>query len=290
MDIDLLKTFIEVASTRHFGRAAENLYITQSAVSFRIRQLEQSLGVNLFLRQRNNIQLTPPGERLLPHAKMIVTGVQRAKQDVALADNMRRQLMLTGTANIWDAFLQTGIANVVSAMPGISLVAEVKNQQESTRLLLERTLDLAVLFDLPKVDELCVEQICTLDIIPLSSYADATAESFFDNQYVFVDWGTAFSLWHARHFTNAPPPYFRTSTGRIALELILRCGGSAFVPRVQAQQYLDSGELFLVEGVPQTSRDIFIAFHKDNEQKDLIEKLQHQLQLLGDEFSSNTTN
>lgn len=34
MDIDLLKTFVEVVRTRHFGKAAENLYITQSAVSF----------------------------------------------------------------------------------------------------------------------------------------------------------------------------------------------------------------------------------------------------------------
>ncbi|MBL4699794.1 MAG: type II secretion system F family protein [Phycisphaeraceae bacterium] len=46
MDIDLLKTFVEVVRTRHFGKAAENLYITQSAVSFRIRQLEQGLGVS----------------------------------------------------------------------------------------------------------------------------------------------------------------------------------------------------------------------------------------------------
>lgn len=44
MDTELLRTFIEVSKTRHFGRAAENLYLTQSAVSFRIRQLEQQLG------------------------------------------------------------------------------------------------------------------------------------------------------------------------------------------------------------------------------------------------------
>ena len=94
MDIDLLKTFVEVVRTRHFGKAAENLYITQSAVSFRIRQLEQGLGVNLFIRQRNNIQLTAPGERLLPHAQMIITGMQRAKVDVALADNMHKQISL----------------------------------------------------------------------------------------------------------------------------------------------------------------------------------------------------
>ncbi len=62
MDTELLKTFLEVSRTRHFGRAAEALYLTQSAVSFRIRQLENQLGVNLFTRHRNNIRLTSAGE------------------------------------------------------------------------------------------------------------------------------------------------------------------------------------------------------------------------------------
>ncbi|PAX99393.1 LysR family transcriptional regulator [Pseudoalteromonas sp. HM-SA03] len=273
MDIDLLKTFVEVVKTRHFGRAAENLYITQSAVSFRIRQLEQSLGVNLFIRQRNNIQLTAPGERLLPHAKMILTGMQRAKVDVALANNMHKQLSLSGTANIWDAFLQFGINHIVSAMPGVSLVAEVKAQQESTRLLLERTLDLAVLFDPPKVDELVVKPISDLAIIPVSTFDNATKEDFFDNQYVYVDWGTAFSLWHAKQFTGATPPYFRTSTGRIALDLILQCGGSAFVPEALALESIEAGRLTQVDEVESNSREIFVAYHKDNDQLEQIETI-----------------
>ncbi|WP_217875002.1 LysR family transcriptional regulator [Pseudoalteromonas shioyasakiensis] len=273
MDIDLLKTFVEVVRTRHFGKAAENLYITQSAVSFRIRQLEQGLGVNLFIRQRNNIQLTAPGERLLPHAQMIITGMQRAKVDVALADNMHKQISLAGTPNIWDAFLQFGITNIVSAMPGVSLVAEVKAQQESTRLLLERTLDLAVLFDPPKVDELVVQRICELPIIPVSAFETADSENFFDNQYVYVDWGTTFSLWHAREFNGHAPPYFRTSTGRIALDLILKCGGSAFIPQLLVEEQLESGELYHVEDVAHTSRDVFVAYHRDNEQTPLLEKL-----------------
>ncbi|WP_082880488.1 MULTISPECIES: LysR family transcriptional regulator [unclassified Oleiphilus] len=39
MDIELLRTFLEVKNTRHFGKAAENLYLTQAAVSARIKQL-----------------------------------------------------------------------------------------------------------------------------------------------------------------------------------------------------------------------------------------------------------
>ncbi|MCO7188874.1 LysR family transcriptional regulator [Pseudoalteromonas sp. XMcav2-N-2] len=282
MDIDLLKTFVEVVKTRHFGRAAENLYITQSAVSFRIRQLEQSLGVNLFIRQRNNIQLTAPGERLLPHANMILTGMQRAKVDVALANNMHKQLSLAGTPNIWDAFLQFGINHIVTAMPGVSLVAEVKAQQESTRLLLERTLDIAVLFDPPKVDELVVKQIKHLAIIPVSTMAQTSDEDFFDKQYVYVDWGTAFSLWHAKQFTGSTPPYFRTSTGRIALDLIMQCGGSAFIPRALAVESIEKKQLFHIESVEQNAREIYVAYHKDNEQLEQIEMIASLLASLPD--------
>ncbi len=82
MDTELLKTFLEVQKTRHFGKAAENLYLTQSAVSFRVRQLEQSLGVTLFSRFRNNIQLTAAGELLLPHAQAVLTAISAAKQQL----------------------------------------------------------------------------------------------------------------------------------------------------------------------------------------------------------------
>ena len=58
MDIRFLTTFIEVANTRHFGKAAENLYLTQSAVSARIKLLEEYFHSTLFIRQRNSIQLT----------------------------------------------------------------------------------------------------------------------------------------------------------------------------------------------------------------------------------------
>lgn len=61
MAIESLRTFLTVVRTCHFGKATEELCVTQSTVSARIRQLEQTLGVALFTRQRNNIQLTQEG-------------------------------------------------------------------------------------------------------------------------------------------------------------------------------------------------------------------------------------
>lgn len=94
MDTELLKTFLEVTKTRHFGRAADNLYLTQSAVSFRIRQLESQLGNPLFSRQRGNVHLTAAGERLRPYAEAILQTWGRAKQDVALSENLNSQIAI----------------------------------------------------------------------------------------------------------------------------------------------------------------------------------------------------
>ncbi len=69
MDTDLIKTLLEVSRTRHFVKVAENLHVTQAAVSARIRQLEEHLGASLFIRASINIQLTAAGERLISRAR-----------------------------------------------------------------------------------------------------------------------------------------------------------------------------------------------------------------------------
>ena len=108
MDIELIKTFLEVKDCRHFGKAAENLYLTQAAVSTRVRQLERYFGVTLFHRARNNIQLTLAGERLIPHAESMLNTLRLAKQDVSLATEQVKDIA-TGT-NSDNLF---GIENVV---------------------------------------------------------------------------------------------------------------------------------------------------------------------------------
>lgn len=97
MDVKVFKTFLEVARTRHFGRAAENLYITQAAVSARIKQLESFFDSALFVRNRNSIQLTTSGERLVPYAEVMVSTLEQAKNELALTNHKALQLTMAGT-------------------------------------------------------------------------------------------------------------------------------------------------------------------------------------------------
>jgi DNA-binding transcriptional LysR family regulator len=72
MDIRHLRYFIAVAETLHFGRAAEQLCMSQPPLSARIKEFEDQLGSTLFIRNTRNVRLTAEAQLLLPKARQIV--------------------------------------------------------------------------------------------------------------------------------------------------------------------------------------------------------------------------
>ncbi len=72
IDIDLLKTFLAIAETGSFTRAAEEVHKTQSAVSMQVKKLEERLARPLFERNGRAVRLTPDGTRLMDYAQRIV--------------------------------------------------------------------------------------------------------------------------------------------------------------------------------------------------------------------------
>ncbi|HEC30225.1 MAG TPA: LysR family transcriptional regulator, partial [Gammaproteobacteria bacterium] len=99
MELDNLKAFIQVAEQGSFSRAAEKLFITQSAVSKRVSSLESSLNTPLFDRIGHKIILTEAGRKLLPRARHILLEVEDSKRAVAnLTDTVSGPLVI-GTSH-----------------------------------------------------------------------------------------------------------------------------------------------------------------------------------------------
>lgn len=73
LDVDLLKTFLAIADTGNFTRAAEEVHKTQSAVSMQMKRLEDLLNRPLFVRDGRTSRLTGDGQRLIEYARRIVT-------------------------------------------------------------------------------------------------------------------------------------------------------------------------------------------------------------------------
>ena len=157
MDIRFLTTFIEVAKTRHFGKAAENLYLTQSAVSARIKLLEEYFHTTLFIRQRNSIQLTQSGEKLLPYARQLCSTLNEAKQELQIQSS--EYVVCGATQLASELMLPTTLSHLHNTFPDWSVKAEVLSLDGLSRQLHERVTDLAFSTEPLKSEEVKSEVI-----------------------------------------------------------------------------------------------------------------------------------
>jgi DNA-binding transcriptional LysR family regulator len=96
MDLDLrkLRYFVAVAEQRHFGRAAEQLYIAQPVLSRQIRAFEQELDCALFERTTRSVELTAAGRQLYQDAQGLLATVDAAVRRVRDADQAVRRLVV----------------------------------------------------------------------------------------------------------------------------------------------------------------------------------------------------
>ncbi len=276
MDIELLKTFLEVHRTRHFGHAGDRLFITQSAVSARIRLLEETLGAQVFTRKRNDLQLTPAGNRLLKHAESIVNTWQRARQDTGLEEAYVTSLAVGALFDLWHILLQEWLQRLHTEMTGVALQAEAHPTDALVRRLLDGVLDLAFVFEPPQLPELDAKEIAAINLVMVSTERDRSVEEATAKDYVMVDWGISFALTHARHFPDIPAPATRIGLGNLALTFLLSCDGSAYLPERMIADQLQAGRLHLVVGAPIIDRFAYAIYRSDSDRVELVrEALTH---------------
>jgi LysR family hydrogen peroxide-inducible transcriptional activator len=80
MNLRDLQYIIAVAETRHFGRAAERCFVSQPTLSGQIKKLEEALGVVIFERTSRSVEITPIGEEILQHARLMMEQADAIEQ------------------------------------------------------------------------------------------------------------------------------------------------------------------------------------------------------------------
>ena len=279
MDINILKTFLEVHRTCHFGNAADNLFVTQATVSIRIKQLEDELGVRLFNRDRNNIQLTPAGHKFLRYAESILNIWNKARQDIYVHEEGKTPLVVGALSNLWDNSLVCLLKNIKTQFPDIALATEVVSGENMIRRLLDQSINLGFTTDYPQTSGLIVVEAFTCKLTMVSKRKDENTKRVFRNGYIYVDWGASFKNEHALLFPDMTPPDIKLGPGYIAYDYIKLNGGSAYLPEAIVKKDISAGKLFVVKDAPTISRKSFAVYSENSSQAELVKKVIHLISM-----------
>ncbi len=131
MTLEQLRIFLAVAEHLHFTRAAEELYITQPAVSAAVQSLEESYGVRLFHRIGRHIEITEAGILLQAEAKDILDRVKLMERGLReLNDLQRGELKLGTSLTIGNYWLPAKISQFQERYPNINIKCTLANTEE----------------------------------------------------------------------------------------------------------------------------------------------------------------
>ena len=129
--LEQLRIFLAVVEHLHFTRAAEELYITQPAVSAAVQSLEREYSVKLFHRVGRRVEITEAGKLLQVEAKKILDQVVLTERGLRELNDLRRgELKLGSSLTIGNYWLPDKISQFQSRYPGISVQCTLANAEE----------------------------------------------------------------------------------------------------------------------------------------------------------------
>ncbi|MBY0393911.1 MAG: LysR family transcriptional regulator [Novosphingobium sp.] len=147
MDFDerQLRAFIAVADTGSVGRAAAIVNLTQPSLSRMIQGMEQRLGHRLFDRLSTGVALTPAGEILLDHARLLAFEMQAARDQLDALRGLRRGVVRIGAvAAVMRTLVTSAAAAMIAAYPDLSVEMREGTDSDLLGALLDRKVDLVV--------------------------------------------------------------------------------------------------------------------------------------------------
>jgi DNA-binding transcriptional LysR family regulator len=274
VDIDRARTFLEIVHTGSFLKAAERLHVTQTTVSARVRMLEEELGRRLFIRNRNGARLTSAGVEFERFAQMFMQVWERARQQLAVPSGKTGVVSIAAELSLWNPLLVEWMAGIRAGEPLLAVRAHVGVPDQLVEELRTGTLDAALLYSpqlLPgfEVEPLIEERLVLVRATTRSTAPDVSASSAtgLPEEYVYVDWGPAFSAQHGAHLGSFGEAGTFVGFGPLGLAYLLRAGGTGYFRRGMVTPFIEEGKLELVESAPSFTYPAFAVYPEDSKRR-----------------------
>jgi DNA-binding transcriptional LysR family regulator len=281
-----LQVFHAVAKQMSFTKAAEVLYMTQPAVTFQIKQLEEHFNTRLFERGHGRISLTPAGEVVLKYAEKILGMSQELETRVReMTGRLSGPLLIGASTTIAEFLLPPVLGEFKGQHPEVQAKLTVANSEAIENRVAEHTLDLGLIeapSHLPALlTEVCCEdelQVIVTPAHPLAKLKSVTPKQAVGHAYVTREQGSG-----TREFTDL---YLRKAGIQPnELDVVMELGspealkgvvgtglGFAIMSRVTVERERKLGELVAVPLQPKLIRTLSLVYPKEKFRSKLVNK------------------
>jgi len=283
MDINAARTFLEVVKTGSFVGAAASLNLTQTAVSARIRVLEDQLDRALFVRNKAGARLTPAGVQFQRFATTLVQVWERARHQVGVPAGREHMVTIGGEHSLWNPLLRDWLIWMRQECPDVAVRVQIDAADRLLEQVQEGILDLALLYAPPTRPGVVAELLMEEQLVAVST---RPPEEAFGDHYVYVDWGPDFAASHQAAFPEMTGSVVSTNYGPVAMEYILSAGGTGYLRMEACRPHLEAGRLQLVEGMPIFSYSIH-AVHSAKADEALLDRIRLGLRTAASAFAAH---
>ena len=279
-----LQVFHAVAKQLSFTKAAEVLFMTQPAVTFQIKQLEEHFNTRLFDRGHGRIALTPAGEVVLGYAEKIL-GLS-SEMDVRLSEltgEIGGSLMVGASTTIAEFMLPGILGEFKSTYPNVRSRLIVGNSESIENRVLEHTIDIGFIESLSHEPNHECEVCCDDELVvichprfPLARHKELTPQKLLEHPFISREPGSG-----TREFTES---YLRSAGvtldqmnvvmelgSPIALNGVVQTGlGFAIASRASVSKEQRLGDIVAIPLKPRLIRTLSMVYPKEKFRSRLV--------------------
>ena len=262
MELQLIRSFVEVAASGSFAAASERLFVTQSAVSLRIQRLEEQMGRPLFLRSKDGVTLTAAGREFRSFALTILRNWEQARQRVSAAEEASASFAVGAQATLWPRFGFRWFYRLRLTRPDLSLRAEMGQPDALAQMVLSGTVQVALSYAPVVRAGLRTEPLMEEQLVMVAPWEGASIGEL-AGRYALADWGTEFMRAHEEALPQLHDCRLVLALGAVTAQFIRSRPFAAYLPARYAKRYVDQGRLHLVSDAPVFAHSAWSIWRED---------------------------
>jgi DNA-binding transcriptional LysR family regulator len=253
-----LKTLLQVARLGSFRQAADELFVTQAAVTSRIKALEEWLGFSVFLRHRRGADLTPQGERFIEYARNAIDIIEHGREEARRTKSYRAHYRYMSQFLLLNSFSLDWVDWMKIQAPDVSLTIDSNYSMIAAKEISSGLLDLAVGYQYKILSGVVFETLFTEKLILVTSFE--TTEQWRDN-YIPIGWDKEFDDEQRRFIGELEDSYrIRALFIDTARALLLREPCSAYILERIALPMIQQGLVMAVPKAPTFERPAYAIY------------------------------